>query len=291
MIRSMRFEGTTYLDIPWRFEAGTPAIAAVVGLGASITWLESIGFEAIAAHERTLTEHALRVFPTIRGLQLFAPPVARVPVFAFTLAGVHAHDVGTVLDQDGIAIRTGHHCAQPLMEHLGVGAVARASLALYNTTGEIDALVESLDRVARMFRRWVRPAAMTMAAVIGASRHIVWMWITYDEMRSVTASASGSFHSLDPPTRRKSKQTPQPTGTLTMSLRNIRAASCTGARTLRSSGDRPDGIRLCNVTQQVPEERRRDKDVEGKADAEQVALREVRPPHEPNHIGRTIPRP
>jgi cysteine desulfurase/selenocysteine lyase len=153
MLRSMRFEGTTYQDPPWRFEAGTPPIAAVVGLGAAITWLESVGFEAIAAHERTLTEHALRALPAVRGLQLFGPSGARAPVFAFTLAGVHAHDVGTVLDQDGIAIRTGHHCAQPLMEHLGVAAVARASLALYNTTGEIDALVESLERVARIFRR------------------------------------------------------------------------------------------------------------------------------------------
>jgi cysteine desulfurase / selenocysteine lyase len=153
MLRSMRFEGTTYQDPPWRFEAGTPPIAAVVGLGAAITWLESIGFEAIAAHERTLAEHALRVLPAVRGLQLFGPSGARAPVFAFTLAGVHAHDVGTVLDQDGIAIRTGHHCAQPLMEHLGVAAVGRASLALYNTTGELDALVESLERVARIFRR------------------------------------------------------------------------------------------------------------------------------------------
>ena len=141
-------------DLPgsWRFEAGTPAIAAVVGLGAAITWLESIGFEAIAAHERTLTEHALRVLPAVRGLRLLAAPAGRVPVFAFTLAGIHAHDVGTVVDQDGIAIRTGHHCAQPLMEHLGVAAVGRASLALYNTTDELDALVESLDRVGRMFR-------------------------------------------------------------------------------------------------------------------------------------------
>src|SRR5262249_1794424 len=96
---------------------------------------------------------ALRALPAVRGLQLFGPPDARVPVFAFTLAGVHAHDVGTVLDQDGIAIRTGHHCAQPLMEHLGVAAVARASLALYNTTGEIDTVGESLERVARIFRR------------------------------------------------------------------------------------------------------------------------------------------
>jgi cysteine desulfurase/selenocysteine lyase len=93
------------------------------------------------------------VLPAVRGLRLFTPPGARVPVFAFTLAGVHAHDVGTVVDQDGVAIRTGHHCAQPLMEHLGVAAVARASLALYNTTAEIDALVESLDHVAGMFRR------------------------------------------------------------------------------------------------------------------------------------------
>jgi cysteine desulfurase / selenocysteine lyase len=152
MIRSTGFEGTTYQDPPWRFEAGTPAIAAVVGLGAAITWLESIGFEAIAAHERTLTEHALRVLPAVRGLRLLAAPAGRVPVFAFTLAGIHAHDVGTVVDQDGIAIRTGHHCAQPLMEHLGVAAVGRASLALYNTTDELDALVESLDRVGRMFR-------------------------------------------------------------------------------------------------------------------------------------------
>jgi cysteine desulfurase/selenocysteine lyase len=152
MIRSMGFEGTTYQDPPWRFEAGTPPIAAVVGLGAAITWLESIGFEAIAAHERRLSDHAFRVLPAVGGLRLFTPPGARVPVFAFTLADVHAHDVGTVVDQDGIAIRTGHHCAQPLMEHLGVVAVARASLALYNTTGEIDALVDSLGRVAHMFR-------------------------------------------------------------------------------------------------------------------------------------------
>ena len=92
------------------------------------------------------------MLPAVRGLRLLAAPAGRVPVFAFTLAGIHAHDVGTVVDQDGIAIRTGHHCAQPLMEHLGVAAVGRASLALYNTTDELDALVESLDRVGRMFR-------------------------------------------------------------------------------------------------------------------------------------------
>jgi cysteine desulfurase / selenocysteine lyase len=152
MIRSVRFTGSTWQDPPARFEAGTPPIAAVIGLGAAIEWLASLGWDAIAAHERTLIDHALAVLPAVPGLRLLGAPAARSPLFSFTIAGVHAHDVATVLEQDGIAIRSGHHCAQPLLEQLGVGATARASLAVYNDAAELDRLAESLARVADVFR-------------------------------------------------------------------------------------------------------------------------------------------
>lgn len=152
MIVSVTFEGTTYAEPPHRFEAGTPNIAGVVGLGAAIDYLEAVGMDALAAHERALFAHGARVLGAVPGLRLFGDAEDRAAILSFALAGVHPHDVGTVLDQQGIAVRTGHHCAQPLMAHLGVTGTARASLALYNTTAELDALASALAGVAEMFR-------------------------------------------------------------------------------------------------------------------------------------------
>lgn len=143
---------TLYRESPYRFEAGTPPIAEVIGLGAAIDYLESIGLDAIARHEAELRAHAVAVLGAVPGLRLLGGPgAAKVPVVSFELAGVHPHDVGTALDFEGIAVRTGHHCAQPLMEHLGVPGTVRASLALYNTKAELDALAGALRRVRGLF--------------------------------------------------------------------------------------------------------------------------------------------
>ena len=151
MIAEVRFEGTTYNELPYRFEAGTPHIAGVLGLTAALDYLTQLGRERIAAYENDLlvtAEAALRAVP---GLHLVGSPKARASVLSFTLDGVHAHDVGTFLDRDGIATRSGHHCAQPAMRRMGVPATARASIALYNTTAEIEALAAALTRVQRLF--------------------------------------------------------------------------------------------------------------------------------------------
>jgi cysteine desulfurase/selenocysteine lyase len=152
MIVSVTFAETVYADPPHRFEAGTPNLAGVVGLGAAIDYVEAIGLPAIAAHERALFEHGARALAAVPGLRLMGDAEERAAILSFTLPGVHPHDVGTVLDQQGIAVRTGQHCAQPLMDHLGVPGTARASLALYNTTAELDALAGALAGVVEMFR-------------------------------------------------------------------------------------------------------------------------------------------
>jgi cysteine desulfurase/selenocysteine lyase len=153
MILSVSFAGTLYAEPPHRFEAGTPNIAGTVGLGAAIDYVEALGLDAIAAHERALLEHGARVLAEVPGLRLLRPPGEdQVAILSFVLPGVHPHDVGTVLDHQGIAVRAGHHCAQPLMEHLGVAGTTRASIALYNTTGELDALAAALGAVVGMLR-------------------------------------------------------------------------------------------------------------------------------------------
>ena len=151
MIRSVRFEKTEYNTLPYKFEAGTPNIAGAIGLSAAIEYIERLGFDRIAAHERDLLAHGTRALMDVPGLRLTGTASDKAGVLAFVLEGVHPHDVGTILDREGIAVRTGHHCCQPLMDRLGVPATARASLALYNTREEIDALASALARVREVF--------------------------------------------------------------------------------------------------------------------------------------------
>ncbi len=151
MIERVSFAGTTYNEIPFRFEAGTPDIAGIVALGAAADWLQAIGLDAVERHEAELLAHGLRALGQIPEVRLIGSPARRSSVIAFELAGVHPQDVGTMLDLDGIAIRTGHHCAMPLHERLGLTASARASVGVYSTTDDLDALAASLRRIAAMF--------------------------------------------------------------------------------------------------------------------------------------------
>jgi cysteine desulfurase/selenocysteine lyase len=152
MILSVTFEKTRYNHLPYKFEAGTPHIEGVIGLGAAIDYVTGVGLDAIAAHEQEILEHGTRVLTQIPGLRLIGTAREKAGVLSFELEGVHPHDVGTILDQQGIAIRTGHHCAQPVMDRFGVPATARASLGLYNTKEEMDALAAGLKKVAEVFR-------------------------------------------------------------------------------------------------------------------------------------------
>ena len=151
MIERVTFGGTTYAAPPRRFEAGTPNVAGVVGLGAALDYVEAVGFDAIAAWEHELMGYAVHALSAVPGLTLLGAAPERAAVLSFTLAGVHPHDAGTVLDGEGIAVRTGHHCAQPVMDHFGIPGTVRASLALYNTPDEIDALARALLGVVEMF--------------------------------------------------------------------------------------------------------------------------------------------
>ncbi len=151
MIERVSFKGTTYARAPQRFEAGTPDIASVIGLGAAIGYLEGIGMENIAAYEQTLLAYATECLSKIPGLRIQGTAREKAAVVSFVLEGVHPHDIGTVLDGEGIAIRAGHHCAQPLMERLGLPATARASFAFYNTPAEIDRLVVGLAKAQQLF--------------------------------------------------------------------------------------------------------------------------------------------
>lgn len=153
MIETVRMTGTTYAAPPARFEAGTPPIAQAVGLGAAIDYLNEIGMDAIAWHEKELTAYAIDALTSVSGLRLFGPavPIGRGATLSFDLDGIHPHDVGQVLDSLGVQVRVGHHCAKPICERFGVPALTRASFYLYTTTEEIDALVEGLDQVKRMF--------------------------------------------------------------------------------------------------------------------------------------------
>ena len=151
MISSVTFEKTTYNVLPYKFEAGTPNIAGTIGLGAAIDYLQAIGMEKIAAHEDGLLRYATERLSAVPGLRVIGTARQKAAVLSFTLDGVHPHDVGTVLDREGIAVRTGHHCAQPVMDFFKIPATTRASLALYSTRGEVDALAAGLHRVLAMF--------------------------------------------------------------------------------------------------------------------------------------------
>ncbi|ODU55826.1 MAG: cysteine sulfinate desulfinase [Granulicella sp. SCN 62-9] len=151
MIRSITFEKTIYNQLPYKFEAGTPDIAGVVGLGAAIEYVNGIGLSDIVAHEEDLLAYGTEALGAIPGLTLIGTAKEKVSVLSFVLEGIHPHDIGTILDRQGIAIRTGHHCAQPLMQRFGIPATARASLAVYNTAQEIDALVAGIHKVKEVF--------------------------------------------------------------------------------------------------------------------------------------------
>jgi cysteine desulfurase/selenocysteine lyase len=151
MILSVTFEKTVYHRIPHKFEAGTPNIEGVIGLGAAIDYLNGLGLEAVAAHEEALLEHGTKALSAVKGLRIIGTAPEKAGVISFVLGDVHAHDVGTILDREGIAIRTGHHCAQPVMDRFGVPATARASLGVYNTMEDLDALAAGLRRVGEVF--------------------------------------------------------------------------------------------------------------------------------------------
>jgi len=153
MIASVTFEKTTWNKLPWKFEAGTPDIAGAVGLAAALDYVAHIGWGPIQAYEETLLGEATVAVAAVPGVRVLAREAPRVSVVSFTMEGVHPHDIGTIVDLNGVAIRAGHHCAQPLMDRLGVQATARASLALYNTREEIKALVEGLRQVNEVFGR------------------------------------------------------------------------------------------------------------------------------------------
>ena len=151
MIRSVTFEGSTWNDLPYKFEAGTPHIEGAIALGAAIDYVRGVGFTAIGAHERELLAYGQDRLGAIPGVRLIGTAPEKASVISFVVDGVHPHDLGTIVDRDGIAIRTGHHCAQPVMDFYCIPATARASLAMYNTREEIDALAESVERAQRMF--------------------------------------------------------------------------------------------------------------------------------------------
>jgi len=152
MIETVRFEKSTYADIPQRFEAGTPDIGGVAGFGAALGYVNSIGLDAIENHERELLAYATDALSEFPGLRLIGTAPQKAAVISFSLEGVHPHDVGSILDHEGIAVRTGHHCAQPVMEHFGVPATVRASFALYNIREDVDALVRALHVVRELFQ-------------------------------------------------------------------------------------------------------------------------------------------
>ena len=152
MIESVSFEGTTFAPVPQKFEAGTPDIASVIGFGAAIEYLETIGMDRIATHEHSLLVYATERLLEIEGLRIIGTAKEKAAVISFVLEDAHPHDIGTILDDEGIAIRAGHHCAQPLMKRMGVPATARASLSLYNTREDVDRLVSGLRKTCEIFR-------------------------------------------------------------------------------------------------------------------------------------------
>ena len=151
MINTVSFEGSTWAELPFKFEAGTPHIAGAIGLGAAIDYVTGIGLERIAAHESELLNYATQRLREINSVRLIGTAPDKAAIVSFELDGIHPHDVGTILDREGVAVRTGHHCAQPVMDRFDVAATVRASFGLYNTRDEVDALVASLRRVQEIF--------------------------------------------------------------------------------------------------------------------------------------------
>ena len=151
MIRSVTFEETTYNDLPYKFEAGTPNIAGAIGLGAAIDYFTSFDRQAVHAHENTVLRYATEALEAVSGVRLIGTAPGKVSVLSFLMDVAHPHDIGTIVDSEGVAIRTGHHCAQPVMEHFGIAATARASLGMYNTTDDVDALLGALRKVQEIF--------------------------------------------------------------------------------------------------------------------------------------------
>jgi cysteine desulfurase / selenocysteine lyase len=150
MIKSVSFEKTIFADLPGKFEAGTPNIAGFIGLGAALDYIDSVGRDRIVAYERELLAYATAAFKSVPGMRLFGEAPEKAAVLAFLIDGVHAHDLGTLLDHEGVAVRSGHHCAHPLMQFFGVPATLRASLAFYNTRDEVDRFIEALARVRKL---------------------------------------------------------------------------------------------------------------------------------------------
>jgi cysteine desulfurase/selenocysteine lyase len=151
MISFVTFEKTEYNVIPYKFEAGTPAIVQAVGFGAAIDYLTNVGMEAIAIYENEILHYATEQLSQIMGLRLVGTAPHKTGIISFTLGNLHPHDIGTVLDRQGVAVRTGHHCAMPVMQHFGLAATVRASLGIYNTTADVDALVEALQVTKEFF--------------------------------------------------------------------------------------------------------------------------------------------
>mgnify|MGYP003543031026 FL=1 len=151
MIRSVTFEKSTWNALPHKFEAGTPDISGAIALGVAIDYIQSIGFSWIGEHEQALLEYGTKALSAVDGLRLIGTAARKASILSFVLEGAHPHDIGTIVDREGVAIRTGHHCAQPVMERFGVPATARASLAMYNTSADIDVLVHALGRVRELF--------------------------------------------------------------------------------------------------------------------------------------------
>jgi cysteine desulfurase/selenocysteine lyase len=147
MIASVTFEKSTWNDLPYKFEAGTPNIEGAIGLGAAVDYVTSVGFDAIQAHEASLLNYATARLSEIPALRLIGTARRKASVLSFVMDGIHPHDIGTIVDREGVAIRTGHHCAQPVMDRLGIPATARASIAMYNTREDVDALVAALGKV------------------------------------------------------------------------------------------------------------------------------------------------
>ncbi len=151
MIRSVTFEETIYNELPYKFEAGTPNIAGAIGLGAAVDYYDSFDQAAVHGHEAELLRYATEALETIPGLRVIGTAPGKVAALSFLMDAAHPHDIGTIVDAEGVAIRTGHHCAQPVMEHFGIAATARASLGMYNTKADVDALVRSLYKVQELF--------------------------------------------------------------------------------------------------------------------------------------------
>jgi cysteine desulfurase/selenocysteine lyase len=152
MIRTVRIEGTTYHDLPWKFEAGTQAIAEVIGLGAAVDYLDGLGMDAVRAHELEITEYAYEAMSEVDGLTVYGPPPSRrAGVISFSLDGIHPHDLATIADRDQVCLRAGHHCAMPLMTRLGLAATARASFYVYTLKSDVDRLVSSIQEAQRIF--------------------------------------------------------------------------------------------------------------------------------------------